>query len=291
MIEKEDVNEQLWLKQIENLGVVPRYFLPPEIERISAQIKRLNLHHFNSFTSGLPSVRFVQQWHEHLSFSLPNFSYLKSFKHDIFLRTPMIPKVSILPDELIETVNLLKLHSDIFKDIAFNYVPTEDIELDEISEFSDVLSEINEQLKQSTLSKPSIIELLVNLPNVIKFLLLTILNSVVLPLTVSLYLQPTITNYLENTNDSQRVKVAHIKKLPQQSSTQTSSKNRFISGDKVRLRAEPSIKSEIIQELSFGQSVYVLDKDKSWTKIAMPQHDGSAIEGWVFTEYTKRFRQ
>ncbi|WP_244662492.1 SH3 domain-containing protein [Vibrio owensii] len=111
-----------------------------------------------------------------------------------------------------------------------------------------------------------------------------------MPLFVAVYVQPLVTEYLQNNNEPLRVQKNTIKKLPQSTGVEVTATNRFISGDGVRLRSSASVKAEIISHLVFGQLVYVLEKERSWVKVAVPQKDGSTLEGWVFNEYTERFR-
>lgn len=65
---------------------------------------------------------------------------------------------------------------------------------------------------------------------------------------------------------------------------------RFISGKSVHLRASGSIKSKVIYTLDFGTVVYIQEKHRSWSKVSVYLDDGETLEGWVFTEYTERFR-
>ncbi|MBL0641670.1 SH3 domain-containing protein [Aeromonas veronii] len=112
-----------------------------------------------------------------------------------------------------------------------------------------------------------------------------------IPISLDIYVKPAIEEFLRNNDESRRVQSNTIKKIPKSIGVDVTSLNRFISGDEVRLRASPSIKSKVITTLNFGQSVYVIEKNRSWVKVAIPQKQGEALEGWVFTEYTKRFNK
>ena len=63
---------------------------------------------------------------------------------------------------------------------------------------------------------------------------------------------------------------------------------RFISGDNVRLRAGPSTKTKILDELTLGQVVTVISKKRNW--IEVEYEDGEYFHGWVFTRYTSKFK-
>ncbi|GEM_PF-5947427 len=160
----------------------------------------------------------------------------------------------------------------------------------ELSEFSEVLSKVGYNLEQGVVSEREAEKVLQKLPCFFLLFLKYLFNYIVMPLFVGACLQPLLIEYIQNNNEPRRVQKNAIKKLPQNNGVETSAVNRFISGDGVRLRASASIKSEVLSKLNFGQLVYVLEKDRSWVKVAVLQKDGNSIEGWVFNEYTERFR-
>nr|WP_075518916.1 SH3 domain-containing protein [Moritella viscosa]SHO12184.1 Putative uncharacterized protein [Moritella viscosa] len=160
----------------------------------------------------------------------------------------------------------------------------------ELSEFSEVLSEVGNNLQQGGTSEREAKKTLQKLPVFFLLFLKYLVNYIVMPLFVSALLQPLLTEYLKNNNEHRRVQKNTIKKLPQSTGIATTAANRFISGDGVRLRVSASTKSEVISYLGFGQLVYILEKNRSWVKVAVPQKDGNTLEGWVFNEYAERFR-
>ncbi|HAS8106924.1 TPA: SH3 domain-containing protein, partial [Vibrio vulnificus] len=160
----------------------------------------------------------------------------------------------------------------------------------ELSDFSEVLAEVGNNLQEEQISERDAERTLQKLPTFFLFFLKYLFNFIVMPLFVAVYVQPLVTEYLQNNNEPLRVQKNTIKKLPQSTGVEVTATNRFISGDGVRLRSSASVKAEIISHLVFGQLVYVLEKERSWVKVAVPQKDGSTLEGWVFNEYTERFR-
>ena len=84
-------------------------------------------------------------------------------------------------------------------------------------------------------------------------------------------------------------KIKEIKKIPLTLSDVNTDALRFIKGNNLRLRASPSINSEIYDELILGQVVTVLSKQKNWIEVMYEYEDGESISGWVFTRYTEKF--
>ena len=160
----------------------------------------------------------------------------------------------------------------------------------ELSEFSEVLSEAGDSLQRDESSQQNIEKTFKKLPVFFLLFLKYLFNYIVMPLFVAVCLQPLLAEYLQNNSEPRRVQKNAIKKLPQNAGIEVAAVNRFISGDRVRLRTSSSIKSQVISNLSFGQLVYVLEKERSWVKVAVPQKDGNTLEGWVFNEYTERFK-
>jgi len=95
-------------------------------------------------------------------------------------------------------------------------------------------------------------------------------------------LMPYINNYLESSSDKSNIdKVRHIKKIPKKIITEKIDTTylRFISTDVLNARYKPSTtKSKIIDQLTLGQIVEVLDKRKNWIKISYHK-DNKTIKG------------
>ncbi|EOS8345450.1 SH3 domain-containing protein [Vibrio vulnificus] len=160
----------------------------------------------------------------------------------------------------------------------------------ELTEFSEVLSEVDNNLQQESCSEIEAVKTLQKIPAFVLLFLKYLFNYIVMPLFVAAYLQPILQDYLQNNSEPPRVQKNTIKKLPQKHGIEITAANRFITGNGVRLRSSASTKVEIISYLEFGQLVYVLEKDRSWVKVAVPQKNAKPLEGWVLNEYTERFK-
>ncbi len=226
--------------------------------------------------------------------SVVNAAALKQFSAlDSVVNTATLKQFSVL-DTIVNAATLKQLNvfdsvvnaSSLMHFDTLNSLYTEQ----ELSEFSEVLSEVGDSLQKDKSSQQSIENTFKKLPVFFLLFLKYLFNYIVMPLFVAVCLQPLLAEYLQNNSEPRRVQKNTIKKLPQNAGIEVTAVNRFISGEGVRLRASSSIKSEVISNLSFGQLVYVLEKERSWVKVAVPQKDGNNLEGWVFNEYTERFK-
>ena len=65
---------------------------------------------------------------------------------------------------------------------------------------------------------------------------------------------------------------------------------RVVTGDSLRLRAKPSMKSEVISTLPIGTLVNVIDSsNRKWLYVQVEQED-KFIEGWVSRRFTTSFK-
>ncbi len=139
----------------------------------------------------------------------------------------------------------------------------------------------------------SFIQLFVSLPPWVQFILLYFLLDILTPqINNILYNQaiaPVIAEYFEDNDKSDREKCNFIKNIPKSLDDCDSTGLRFITGNNVRLREEPTIKSDILDELFVGKVVTIISKEKNWIEV-MYDKDGETFSGWVFTRYTARFR-
>ncbi|WP_165935512.1 SH3 domain-containing protein [Vibrio owensii] len=264
------VVNQPWVQNFEYIKSIQQSMITPEMASLTENLNRYNIQNYSTVVDHFPQVELIKHW--------------KTLSLDF----PKIP--SVLPDEFLVTLNLLKLHRAVFNEIAEEGFIHELSAVEESSEFSEVLSEVNEELKTPNLTKTLLLQVLRKVPVILRILLIGFFQYVMVPLSVTLYLQPRIEAYLNETDEPKRVQTNNIKRLPQQENVEVTSLNRFISGVGVRLRASASIKSDILMSLSYGQAVYVIEKQRSWSKVAVPIKDGNFMEGWVFTEYTERFK-
>ncbi|NEX88177.1 SH3 domain-containing protein [Aeromonas rivipollensis] len=259
------------MKEIERINTIPNSIIRPEVALLSQTIKkyRSNLTWLDGFSQ------------------LGIQKYLRCIERDF----PEFRKLSYLPNEFILTLNLLKQHRTLVQSVDLYACSAESVEYEDDSDISSVLSEVNEILRESSLSRNSLLEAFQKLPGLFKVIILLFITEIIAPISVDIYIKPEIEEFLRNNDEPRRVQTNAIKKLPKSIGVDVTPLNRFISGDEVRLRVSPSIKSEIIMTLNFGQSVYVLEKNRSWIKVAIPQKQGETLEGWVFTEYTERFNK
>lgn len=138
----------------------------------------------------------------------------------------------------------------------------------------------------------SFFEIFNNLPPLIKLVLATFFLHVFLPQINSIsanLITPTVESYLSGSDRTDREKVKDISVLPRKIEGIDTSGLRFITGNNVRLRADGSTNSEILDEMVFGQVVTVHSKNKNWIEISYKYEDGTEMHGWVFTRYTSRF--
>ncbi len=133
-----------------------------------------------------------------------------------------------------------------------------------------------------------------NLPPFVQAIFYYILINVFLAQVNSIsanLLTPIVENYLESIVASDREKVKGIKKIPLSIGSVDTDGLRFITGNNVRLRINPSTNSEIIDGLVLGQVVTVLSKKRNWIEVMYEYENGESISGWVFTRYTAKFVQ
>jgi Bacterial SH3 domain len=65
---------------------------------------------------------------------------------------------------------------------------------------------------------------------------------------------------------------------------------RFVSSDRLAVRKKPSGKSPTLGVLHFGHLVVLLERDRSWARVAWSDEDnGLQLQGWVYARYLKKF--
>ena len=172
-------------------------------------------------------------------------------------------------------------------------ISTIDIGALDASSLEDELEQSCSQLEKVDGGK-SLVNVFRNLPPFVQAIFYYILINIFLAQVNSIsanLLTPIVENYLESIVASDREKVKGIKKIPLSLGSVDTDGLRFITGNNVRLRINPSTNSEIIDELVLGQVVTVLSKNRNWIEVMYEYEDGESISGWVFTRHTAKFVQ
>lgn len=142
-------------------------------------------------------------------------------------------------------------------------------------------------------SAKSFAEWFKGLPPFVQLLLWFLFMQVVVPQLNSIsanLLTPRVQEVLEQEHGSERDKVNDIRNIRFDLEGVNTEGLRFITGTNVRLRSQPSTKSEVLDELDFGQVVAVVSKERNWIEIQYEYEDGEAKVGWVFARYTSKFK-
>lgn len=172
-------------------------------------------------------------------------------------------------------------------------ISTIDISALDASSVEDKLEQSCSQLEKVDNGK-SFVNVFRNLPPFVQAIFYYILINVFLAQVNSIsanLLTPVVESYLESIVASDREKVKGVKKIPLLLGSVDTDGLRFITGNNVRLRTNPSTTSEIIDELVLGQVVTVLSKNRNWIEVMYQYENGEPITGWVFTRYTAKFVQ
>jgi len=158
---------------------------------------------------------------------------------------------------------------------------------------SEVLSTELESLSKANDSK-SFLNLFSKLPILIQLILLFSFSEVILPQINSIsanLITPYVDMYMSSDEISPREKVKKIENMPLIDGGYEFESLRFISGDDVSFREEPSTKSEIIDSFDIGRVVVLLQKERRWTEIQVQYDDGTIEEGWVHSRYVRKFKK
>jgi len=176
-----------------------------------------------------------------------------------------------------ETITDEDYHGGIF--------PEEEIEIKrKFNESSKELSEANDS--------QSFIRIFKKLPPILKIFLFYIFLSIIIPQVNSIsanLLTPIVQSYLTDNKQPTRERIKDIKVLPSEVDNIVINDLRFITANVVHLREKPSTRSDILDEMTFGQIVTVLSKQRNWIEIMYEYENGEILYGWVYTRYTARF--
>ena len=228
--------------------------------------------------------------------------YLKQFQvqNSAVAKMAELMKTSLIARSEISNIsdNVINAHKELIRN--FNYIPAmagtfADIDYEkelnrtngeiDLVHSSDLLIEADKNNK--------FIQVFSALPDYARLIIFLIFWESIMPIFNSItanLLTPVVEEYIQNNKDSSVREVNNgIKRLTLSFDDIDTKGLRFISRKEVSLRAEPSIKSEFLDELPQGQIVMVLEKQKSWTEIEYNLESGEIMRGWVLTRFTKKF--
>ena len=103
---------------------------------------------------------------------------------------------------------------------------------------------------------------------------------------------PLISRTADNTtfnvsDQSLRDKTKFLKLLPIEGIDPSYS--RFVAIEFLNVYSKSNQKSQILDELIFGQVVIIVIKDRNWAEVAFRDRNGEIQQGWVFNRYLKKF--
>ena len=202
-------------------------------------------------------------------------SFLKANK-SIFTDT-----VSIFEDDDLLRKILLSIDKQPTAVINVDYTPS----INELNSATELLYDTD---------KNSFLNNFYKLPIFLQMIIMYMIMSFIIPITNNIaanLLTPIVQSYIDDLLRSDTDKIRDIKKSPTEVlNTKVYTNNlRFITGNNVNVRSNPSIKSEILDQLMLGKIVEIISKEKNWIEISYKQGE-YVIHGWVFTRYTKRFK-
>ena len=176
--------------------------------------------------------------------------------------------------------------------ISIDEQPTAVINVDYIPTIHELNSAT--ELLYSDTDKNSFLDNFSKLPALLQMLIMYMIMSFAIPITNNIaanLLTPIVQSYIDDFMRSDTDKIRDIQKAPIQIlSTKIHTDNlRFITGNNVNVRSDPSKKSDRLDQLMLGKIVEVVSKEKNWIEISYKQ-DENIIQGWVFTRYTKKFK-
>ncbi|HBE9080967.1 SH3 domain-containing protein [Serratia fonticola] len=217
--------------------------------------------------------------------SILDLVHQTSNQHDIFAAAQSLYKTSLGFDDKNITIDFL---SEVLSDDELGVVTT--LQDDDLSPYTSRFNDI-----ENIDSAPAFKIFMDSLPKNIRqwfavlflYLLIPSLHDIFNAVVANL-ITPSVQSYLASTNKNDKEKVHDIRVLPL--TDVDKSQIRFITREIVYLRATPSQKSAVIDELTLGQVVTVQSKNKNWIEVSYQYESGEIIRGWVFTRYTERFK-
>lgn len=192
---------------------------------------------------------------------------------------------------ILESSSFLFENPDYLRDIAASVA---DLKLDE-ADSQDVEEELGQAVHglDDVRSAKSFADWFKALPPYVQAFLWFFLLQVIVPQINSIsanLLTPMVQSVMEQEQRSERDKINDVRKIRFDLEGIDTEGLRFISGTNVRLRSQPSTKSEVLDELDLGQVVAVVSKERNWIEIQYEYEDGETKVGWVFARYTSKFK-
>ena len=122
-----------------------------------------------------------------------------------------------------------------------------------------------------------------------------VFKDIIIPLWLVLFVIPQVQEVIDKTQPC-LVSVGSAHEVSNRTKHLTSDEKhllrscRVVTGNNLRLRESPSLKSEIITTLPNGKIIQVLDSSElSWLKVEV-DIDDEPLEGWVARRYTDRIK-
>jgi len=130
----------------------------------------------------------------------------------------------------------------------------------------------------------------------IQVFVLWILDKILLAICLSV-ISNIITPYIQSYFDqfsfkTTREVVQAIRKIPYEININDFTSFRVVTGNRLRLRAKPSMDTRVLDELRRGKLLKVIEKRRNWTLVEVQYEDADEpIQGWVATRYIAVLRR
>jgi hypothetical protein len=130
----------------------------------------------------------------------------------------------------------------------------------------------------------------------IQAIILWILDKIFLSICIGIIINmitPHIQSYFDKFSFMCKREVTQaIKSIPHEININAFRGFRVVTGDRLRLRENPSMKAKILGELHRGKIVRVIEKRRNWTLVEVMYEDSTGgLQGWVATRYIAVLRR
>ena len=134
------------------------------------------------------------------------------------------------------------------------------------------------------------------LPEQIQRVFLVIFHHVLWPIIIGVIINTIITPYVapyidqfKSGKETKHETIKNIKSIPHVELDLTNIC--FINVNRLSLRIEPNKKSEVLDQLHFGQIVIIISKQPHWIEIHYISKNGDTMRGWIYSRYTSKFEK